>query len=119
MGLTLYGFASCDTCGKARRWLQRFGHVHDFVDLQVSRPDADTLRAWAAAAGGWEALADRGGAAWQRLLPARRHPATDPEWILLIREHPGVLRHPLAWLEDGRIGLGFSGGQYEKLFGKS
>ena len=118
MGLTLYGLVSCDTCGKARRWLQRFGHVHDFVDLQLSRPDADTLRAWAAAAGGWEALVDRGGAAWQRLLPVRRDPASDPEWTLLIREHPGVLRHPVAWSGPGRIGLGFSGGQYEKRYGK-
>ena len=118
MGLVVYGLASCDTCDKARRWLQRFGHAHDFVNLTSARPDADSLHAWAAAAGGWEALVDRGGSAWQRLLPSRRQPASDPEWTLLIREHPGALRHPLAWPGDGRIGLGFSGGQYEKLFGK-
>jgi len=118
VALILYGLASCDTCGKAQRWLQRFGHAYDFVDLATVRPGAGTLRAWAAAAGGWEALVDRSGAAWQHLLPARRHPAGDPEWTLLIREHPGVLRHPLAWADNGRISLGFSGGQYEKRFGE-
>ncbi|MDE1899059.1 MAG: arsenate reductase [Xanthomonadaceae bacterium] len=119
MRLTLYGLVACDTCGKAQRWLQRFGHECDFVDLAAVRPDVGTLLAWAAAAGGWEALVDRGGSAWQRLLPARRRPASDPEWTLLIREHPAVLRHPLAWSDDGRIGLGFSGGQYEQRYGKS
>ncbi len=136
MNVELYGLASCDTCGKARRWLKRFGHAYDFVDLVAARPDADTLHAWAAAAGGWEALVNRSGAAWQRLLPARRHPAGDPEWSMQgaftrCLEWHRVCRHRVrqdaerrmlqGWLlaTDGRISLGFSGGEYEKRFGKS
>jgi len=114
----LYGFADADSCRKACRWLDRFGPAYDFVELRQQRPEASLLRQWASRAGGWDALTDRAGKAWKNLLPQRRHPASDAEWTLLIREHPGVLRLPLAVLADGRVLAGFTGGGYEKAFGK-
>ena len=115
----LYGLAGTDACRKACAWLDRFGHAYRFADTQRERPAPEALKAWAQAAGGWDALIERGGRAWKNLLPQRRNPESDPEWTLLIREHPGVLRQPLAVLADGRIAAGFSGGSYEKLFGKT
>ncbi|MGN6228653.1 MAG: ArsC/Spx/MgsR family protein [Dyella sp.] len=115
----LYGLAGTDACRKACAWLDRFGHAYRFVDTQRERPAPEALKAWAQAAGGWDALADRGGKAWKNLLPQRRNPESDPEWTLLIREHPGVLRQPLAVLADGRVVAGFTGGSYEKRFGKT
>ena len=114
----LHGLAGTDACRKACAWLDRFGHAYRFVDTRRERPAPEALKAWAAAAGGWGALVDRGGRAWKELLPQRRNPESDPEWTLLIREHPGVLRQPLAVLADGRVAAGFTGGGYEKLFGK-
>ncbi|MCE5232116.1 MAG: ArsC/Spx/MgsR family protein [Mizugakiibacter sp.] len=115
----VYGLDGCDACGKARRWLDRFGPPYRFVDLARERPEPAALKAWAAALGGWGALVDRGGRAWAGLLPQRKHPDSDPEWTLLIREHPGILRHPVAVLADGRVAVGFTGGSYERLFGKA
>lgn len=117
-GAVLHGFESADICRKACAWLDRFGHVYGFVDLGCERPSPERLKAWATAAGGWDRLVDRGGRAWKALLPQRRDPQSDPEWTLLIREHPGVLRQPIAVLPDGRVAAGFTGGSYEKLFGK-
>lgn len=115
----LYGLDGTDACRKACAWLDRFGHAYRFVDVRSERPTPEALKSWAQAAGEWSVLVDRGGRAWKNLLPQRRDPQSDPEWTLLIREHPGVLRQPLAVLADGRVAVGFSGGSYEKLFGKS
>lgn len=117
-GVVLYGLDGTDVCRKARAWLGRFGHAYRFVDLTQARPAPEHLKAWASSLGGWAALVDRSGKAWGALLPQRRSPQSDPEWTLLIREHPGVLRQPVTTLPDGRVAVGFSGGSYEKLFGK-
>lgn len=114
----LHGLGGTDACRKACAWLERFGHAYRFVDLQRERPAPETLQQWAQAAGGWDALVDRSGRAWKQLLPQRRDPQSDPEWTLLIREHPGVLRQPVAVLADGGVLAGFTGGLYEKRFGK-
>jgi arsenate reductase-like glutaredoxin family protein len=100
-------------------WLDRLGPSYRFVDLQRERPEAATLKTWAASLGSWDALIDRSGRAWKSLLPQRQQPGSDPEWTLLIREHPGILRQPIAVLPDGRVAVGFSGGIYERLFGKA
>jgi Spx/MgsR family transcriptional regulator len=115
--LVVYGLDACDTCRKAGRWLERFGPPFRFVDLHRERPDADMLKIWAESMGGWPALVDRSSSVWAKLLPQRKHPCSDPEWTLLIREHPAILRHPVVALTDGRVAVGFSGGSYERLFG--
>jgi Spx/MgsR family transcriptional regulator len=114
----LYGLAGTDACRKACAWLDRFGYAYRFIDTGSERPTPEALKAWAQAAGGWDVLVERGGRAWKNLLPQRRNPQSEPEWALLIREHPGVLRQPLAVLADGRVAVGFTGGSFEKLFGK-
>ena len=116
---TVYGLAGTDACRKACRWLDRFGPAYRLVDVQRERPEPALLRSWAQELGGWDALVDRGGRAWRALLPQRRQPASDPEWTLLIREHPGVLRLPVLVAADGRVAAGFTGGSYERLLGKA
>lgn len=117
--LAMYALVGTDVCRKAMLWLDRFGPSYRFVDLQRERPEAATLKTWAVSLDGWDALIDRSGRAWKGLLPQRQHPGSDPEWTLLIREHPGILRQPIAVLPDGRVAVGFSGGLYERLFGKA
>lgn len=117
--VVVYGIDGTDICRKARNWLDRFGPPYRFVDIQRERPEPERLKAWAEALNGWPALVDRSGSAWNGLLPQRRNPGSDPEWTLLIREHPGILRQPVTVLPDGRIAVGFSGGIYERLLGKA
>ena len=116
--LLVYGLDGSDACRKARNWLDRFGPPYQFVDTQKQRPEAASLKAWAAALGGWDALVDRGGSGWKGLLQQRRNPGSDPEWTLLIREHPDILRQPVTVVADGRVAVGFTGGIYERLLGK-
>ncbi len=49
---TLYGLPTCDTCRKARNWLDRFGIAYDFVDVPADPVPAGTLEDWAKHVGG-------------------------------------------------------------------
>ena len=43
MATTLYGLNNCDTCKKARKWLERFETAHGFVDYRDNRQTPETL----------------------------------------------------------------------------
>lgn len=115
---TLYGLPNCDTCRKARNWLARFDVAHDFVDYRASPLAPVTLKAWAQQLGGWEALVNKSSTTWRNLLPQRKNPGSDPEWTLLLREHPALVRRPVVVLADGSVSVGFSDNSFKKLFGK-
>ena len=110
----VYGLDKCSTCQKARKWLDRHKIDYVFSDYREQRVDAPALKAWAKAVGGWEKLVNRSGMTWRNLPPARKSPASDPEWLLLIKEYPALIRRPVVAMDDGSICLGFT----DKLFGK-
>lgn len=116
MSVTLYGLPNCDTCRKARNWLGRFGIEHDFIDYRANPVPAATLKAWAAQVGGWEKLVNKASTTWRNLLPQRKNPASDPEWTLLLKEYPALVRRPVVVRDDGSINVGFSDNAFKKLF---
>ncbi|TAN07434.1 MAG: arsenate reductase [Rhodanobacteraceae bacterium] len=116
--IVLYGLTTCDTCRKARNWLDRFGVEYTFVDYRVNPVPAATLKDWAARLGGWEKLVNKASTTWRNLLPQRKNPASDPEWTLLLKEYPALVRRPVVVRGDGGISVGFSDNAFKRLFGK-
>ncbi|MGA9341833.1 MAG: Spx/MgsR family RNA polymerase-binding regulatory protein [Rhodanobacteraceae bacterium] len=116
MAITMYGLDKCSTCDKARKWLDRHGVAHRFVDYREHPVAPAQLKAWAEKAGGWEKLVNRSSMTWRALPDNRKTPASDPEWLLLIREYPALVRRPLLVLEDGRVVQRFTDKQYKTLF---
>jgi len=116
MSTTLYGLATCDTCRKARRWLERFGIEHRFVDYRQEPVPAATLKAWAAELGGWEQLVNKSSTTWRNLLPQRKDPGTDPEWTPLLKEYPALIRRPVVVTGDDCVSVGFSDNAFKKRF---
>lgn len=114
---TLYGLDKCDTCRKARNWLKRFGLAHEFVDYRVHPVPPATLKAWAATLGGWEALVNKASTTWRQLPPSRKTPGSDPEWTLLLREHPALVKRPVVVTDDGAVSVGFSDNGFKQRFG--
>ena len=112
----LYGLENCDTCRKARTWLDRHGVAHRFVDYRAHRQSPETLKRWARGVGGFEALVNRSGTTWRQLPEARRLAASDPEWTLLLREHPTLVRRPVLELGD-QVYAGWTPKRYGELFG--
>ena len=114
---TLYGLDNCDTCRKARNWLKRFEVAHDFVDYRANRVPPETLKAWAAQLGGWEKLVNKASTTWRQLPEARKAPASGPEWTLLLREHPALVKRPVVVTDDGVVSVGFSDSGFKQRFG--
>jgi Spx/MgsR family transcriptional regulator len=114
---TLYGLKNCDTCRKARKWLDRFGIAHDFVDYREQKPSPDTLLDWAGRLGGFEAMVNRSSTTWRELPPNRKAAGSDAEWKLLLREYPQLIRRPLVVTADGAVSQGFSDNGFRRRFG--
>jgi Spx/MgsR family transcriptional regulator len=111
----VYGLEKCSTCQKARKWLDRHKIAHEFIDYREHRVDAPTLKAWARAVDGWEKLVNRTGMTWRNLPPARKTPGSDPEWQLLIKEYPALVRRPVVVQSDA-VSLGFTDKLFARLF---
>jgi len=116
--ITLYGLPTCDTCRKARNWLDRFGVAHTFVDYRANPVPSATLKAWAHQLGGWEKLVNKSSTTWRNLLPQRKDPQSDPEWTLLLKEYPALIRRPVVVLDKGDVQTGFSDNGFKKLFAR-
>ena len=113
---TLYGLDNCDTCKKARNWLQRFGIVHEFIDYRAHRQEGQRLAGWAEQAGGWELLVNKSSTTWRQLPPNRKAPASVPEWQLLLKEYPQLIRRPVVVTDDGTMTQGFSDNAFKMRF---
>lgn len=114
MATIVYGLANCDTCRKARKWLTANAIAHEFVDYRDTPIPGEALKAWAAQIG-FPAMLNKASTTWKNLPQNRRNPGSDPEYILLLREYPTLLKRPFL-VRDGRIVLGFTHGLYEKEF---
>ncbi len=112
---TLYGLNNCDTCKKARKWLDRFGVAHTFIDYRDNRQE--TLVDWKDKLGGWEAMINKSSTTWRQLPENRKSPASDAEWKLLLKEYPQLIRRPVVVSDDGMVTQGFSDNGFKKRFG--
>ena len=117
MTITVYGLPTCDTCKKARNWLARFDVPHEFVDYRANPVPAATLKIWAEKVGGWEKLVNKASTTWRTLLPQRKDPRTDPEWTLLLKEYPALIKRPVV-VEGDEVSVGFTDNGFKKRFGK-
>lgn len=117
MTATLYGLPTCDTCRKARNWLARFGVAHEFVDYRAQPVAPQTLKDWARQLGGFEALVNRASTTWRNLRPARKAPGSEPEWLLLLREYPALIKRPVLVTAEGMVSVGFTDKAYKLRFG--
>ena len=114
---TLYGLSNCDTCKKARNWLDRFGIAHVFVDYRDHPQPPGTLIDWKEQVGGWDLMVNKSSTTWRNLSPHRKAPGSDAEWKLLLREYPQLIRRPVVVMDDGTLSQGFSDNTFKKLFG--
>ena len=119
MTTTLYGIKNCDTCRKARKWLDRFGVEHEFVDYRDDPRSPEELVAWKDKLGGWEAMINKSSTTWRQLPAHRKEPGSDAEWKLLLREYPQLVRRPVVVTGDGEVTQGFSDNGFKKRFGKA
>lgn len=117
MTTTLYGLSNCDSCRKARKWLDRFSVAHRFVDYRDQPPSAETLVEWKDHVGGWDLMINKSSTTWRNLAPHRKAPGSDAEWKVLLKEYPQLIRRPVVVTSDGKISQGFSDNGFKQRFG--
>ena len=113
---TIYGLKNCDTCRKARKWLDRFGVEHEFIDYRENKPAPETLVEWAGQLGGFEAMINKSSTTWRELPDNRKGASSDAEWKLLLREYPQLIRRPVVVTDDGKVTQRFSDNGFKDRF---
>jgi arsenate reductase (glutaredoxin) len=113
----MWGLKNCDTCRKARRWLETHGIAVTFHDVREDTPDSSRLSRWLKMAGA-EVLVNRRGTTWRNLTESAKHELETGDMVTVLEKHPALLKRPI--LEHGKnVLVGFDVGSYDKLVGKS
>ncbi len=112
MTLKVFGLQNCDTCRKARKWLEAEGMDFEFHDFRKSPVDAETVGEWLAALGP-DALVNRRGTTWRGLSDEQKS-AQDEALVALIVRHPAIMKRPV-FVSGAGVSVGFDEAQREAL----
>lgn len=109
MTLKVHGIAACDTCRKARKWLDEQDLGHEWHDLRKEPVPNRGLAAWLEAAGP-ERLINRRSTTWRQLAEDRR-PSLDADDLAdvladVLADHPTLIKRPV-FERDGEVRVGF------------
>lgn len=108
--MIVYGLKNCDSCRKARKWLDAGNLEYDFIDLREDAPSRSTLKAWHQAVG--DGLLNRRGTTW-RGLPDSEKARADTDLPLLLQEHPALIKRPVLVTEEKML-VGFDPEAWKK-----
>jgi arsenate reductase len=109
--LTVYGIKSCDTCRRARKYLDEHNIEFNFHDLRDDGLDIPMLERWSNRIG-WERLLNKQSLTWRKIPEVDRSDLTRDKALAAMLDNPTLVKRPV--LESERfIAVGFS----EKRFG--
>ncbi|MGB3738242.1 MAG: arsenate reductase [Pontixanthobacter sp.] len=116
MTIHIYGIPSCDSIRKARTWLDEQSLEYTFHDYKKEGVDADDLERWADRCG-WEVLLNRRSTTFRKLNDADKADIDRDRACKLMREHPSMIKRPVAEQEGGdRVLVGFTVSEWENAF---
>jgi len=104
--ITVYGLKNCETCRKARQWLDGKGIAHRFHDVRADGLDEHTIAGWVGELG-HEALLNTRGTTWRGLPAAAREHVDAAKATRLMHEHPALIKRPVFDLGSKRL-VGFT-----------
>ena len=112
--LVVYGIGSCDSCRKARKWLDQQGRNYRWHDLRADRVDPERLTRWLAQVG-VETLLNRRSTTWRSLAEKDRAKVGDlPAAAELLQNFPTLIKRPV-FERDGDLMVGFNASVRESL----
>ena len=113
-GLTLYGLKSCDTCRKARNWLDENGVAHEYHDVRDDGLDAGLLERWTKRLD-WEKFLNKKSLTWRKIPEVDRADMNQTKAIATILQYPTLVKRPVLECND-YIAVGFTPDNYKELF---
>lgn len=103
--ITVYGLKNCDTCKKARLWLDQHGIAHRFHDFRIDGLDEKLLDLFFRDCS-WENLLNRRGTTWRSLTEEERCDVDNHRAKLLCLQYPALLKRPILDTE-AKLVIGF------------
>jgi Spx/MgsR family transcriptional regulator len=113
MTLQVHGIASCDSCRKARRWLEAQGIAFDWIDLRDNGIDAGRVERWLQRVDP-ERLVNRRSTTWRQLPGDQRPALNDPDLPAVLVRYPTLIKRPVFELGDETV-VGFDDAAREWL----
>lgn len=112
MTIAIYGIKNCDTMKKARAWLDGHGVAYDFHDYKIEGIAKDQLKRWSDELG-WEALLNRAGTTFRKLLDGDKEALNERKALTLMLAQPSMIKRPVLDL-GSKLLVGFRPEIYAK-----
>jgi arsenate reductase (glutaredoxin) len=109
--VTLYGIKTCDTCKKARVWLEQNGIEHRFHDFRVDGLPESLLQQFIDNLG-WGKLLNKNSTSWRQLVPEQQADLDEEKALGLMMEIPTLIKRPVLAKGDSYL-LGFKPETYQ------
>jgi arsenate reductase len=113
--LTIYGIPNCDTCKKARRWLDAQGTEYRFHDVRADGIDRATLESWLTQVD-LKTLLNTRSTTWRNLPDEEKAEVGNDRALSLMLEHPTLIKRPVLD-HGGGIVVGFKEDRYREIVG--
>ena len=111
MNITLHGIPNCDSCRKARRWLDDAGKTYRFHDLRSDGLSRPMLDRWLEDTE-WKSLLNTRSTTWRQLDEKSKSGLDAARAKNLMLQHPTLVKRPVLECDSG-IAVGFSADQFE------
>ena len=108
--LVLYGIKTCDTCKKARAWLEQNHMDHRFHDFRIDGLSENQLQTFIDQLG-WDKLLNKTSTSWRQLSPEQQADLTEAKVKQLMLETPTLIKRPILDTGDDLL-LGFKPDSY-------
>lgn len=109
---TLYGFKSCDTVKKARKWLDERGVAYRYFDYRTEKLDPKTVDDWFARAG-WESVLNRNSTTFKELPDAEKAGIDAAKARAMILAETNLIKRPVLDTSENLL-FGFKPDAYER-----
>lgn len=111
--IKLFGLKNCDTCRKAKKWLEAEGLDYSFIDVRKDGVSIEDLSHWADVLG-WEKLLNRRGTTWRTLDEDAKSGVDQAKAVKLMLDAPALMKRPVFVAGDELV-LGFKKDQMDIL----
>ena len=110
----LYGIPNCDSVRKARKWMDKQGIAHNFIDLCDNTPPVNRIASWLGTVGA-QHLINRRSTTYKQLDGAQREALSGDAAAELLCDHPTLIKRPVLVWRD-KVSVGFSEQDFASRF---
>ncbi len=115
--LTVYGIKSCDTCRRAKKFLEDRNIEFRFHDLREDGLDIQMLERWSARID-WERLLNRKSLTWRKIPEADRTDITKERAFAAMLDQPTLVKRPVLE-HPSFFAVGFSEKRFAEFLARS